>query len=139
MHVPTPAVEASEPSMADAPHTVHIATNGCGAAVTVDGADLSTHLRGYTLEQQVGQPALLVLYRTQKDAPAHFEGLARVVVGETAAPADDDGAAIAAFLSNVDPAALENAALNRDDLGGERYDLTRAMLRQLADWSQGKG
>ena len=46
---------------------------------------------------------------------------------------------ITQFLGNVDPAALENAALNRDDLGNSRYDLTRAMLRQLADWARGEG
>ncbi|MEU1078612.1 hypothetical protein ABZ404_39145 [Streptomyces sp. NPDC005878] len=137
----TTAPEASEPSMGDPQHAVKIEATGWGATITVDGHDLSRKLRGYTIEQQAGQPALVVLYKKKDADPIGFEGLAQVAVAhafEEPKPVDE-GAVVAVFLANIDPVALENAALNRDDLGNDRYELTRAMLRQLADWAQGKG
>uniref|UniRef100_UPI0005186049 hypothetical protein n=1 Tax=Streptomyces capuensis TaxID=1464056 RepID=UPI0005186049 len=59
---------------------------------------------------------------------------ARVAV---AAP-QEPGEAIAQFLASIEPSALENAALNRDDLENVKYDLTRAMLAQLGDWARGR-
>lgn len=124
-----------DPTLADTPLPVRITTTGTLATVHVGDTDLSRHLRGYTLEHRADQLPLLVLYGNARGG-AVFEGLARVVVGEEPA---DPAQAIVDFLSSLDPQALENAALNRDDLGGERYDLTRAMLRQITDWAQGKG
>ncbi|MEU1078615.1 hypothetical protein ABZ404_39160 [Streptomyces sp. NPDC005878] len=123
----------------DPARAVRITTDGFASSVMVGDTDLGDALRGYTLEHQAGQPPVLVLYRSITTDPVLFEGMARVLVGEPPEPADSPGDAIAAFLGSIDPAALENAALNRDDLGHDRYELTRAMLRQLADWAQGKG
>jgi hypothetical protein len=61
-----------------------------------------------------------------------FDGLAHVVIGDETPP----GEAIAAWLQNIDPAALDRAALDRD-LDGTSNELTKAMLEQLADWARG--
>lgn len=127
----------SEPSIADRPRQVRIASGGHTARVEVDGHDISRSLQGFTLEQRAMQPPLLVLFAGARTETV-FEGLAHVVVGEQAEEVDH-GELIAAFIANIDPKALENAALNREDVDDERYALTRAMLTQLADWAQGKG
>ncbi|WP_329126028.1 hypothetical protein [Streptomyces sp. NBC_01353] len=125
-----------EPSLADKPRQVHIVSEGHTARVQVDGTDLSRSLRGYTLEHRIDQPPLLVLYAAATRGPLEFEGLAHVVVGEEQ---QNPAETIADFLRSLDPQTLEQAALNRDDLGQDRYALARAMLQQAADWAQGKG
>ena len=93
-------------------------------------------LTGYVLQHDVhGALPTLVLHTRQPDS-VHWEGLARVAV---AAPEQDPGAAITTFLANIDAAALQRAALNRDDLDGTSTELTTGMLRQLADIAQGRG
>jgi hypothetical protein len=42
------------------------------------------------------------------------------------------------FLEGIDPAALQRAAMDRDDLDDGKTGVTEAILRQLADWVQGK-
>lgn len=121
--------------MGDQPRHVRITTDGNLATVHVDGTNLSRHLCGYTLEHRADQLPMLVLYARPGTDGAVFEGMAHVVVGdEPTDPADQ----IAAFLRSVDPQALEQAALHRDDLGTDRYALARAMLQQAADWAQGR-
>ncbi|MFF2731780.1 hypothetical protein ACFVS9_28215 [Streptomyces sp. NPDC058008] len=122
------------PSMADQPRHVRITADGVAAKVAIDGTDVSRSLQGYSLQHQVGAAPLLVLH-TAPHQGLDFEGLAHVAV---AAPEQADGDLVAAFLQNIDPAALERAALERDDLDGGRHELTVAMLRQLADWAQGR-
>lgn len=122
-----------EPSMADTPRKVTVTTDGSKATVVVHDHDLSSDLAGYTLEHRAGQSPVLVLYPKRPHAAA-FEGLAHVVVADE----PDPGPAVIQFLRGIDAAALENAALNRDDLDDERYALTRAMLAQLADWAEGR-
>ncbi|MFE7547097.1 hypothetical protein [Streptomyces gardneri] len=124
----------NEPSLGDQTRSVRITTDGVLATVEVGGVDLSRQLRGYTLEHRANEAPLLVLYASAHAAPAVFEGFAHVVVGDT----PDPGPAIAAFLRSVDAAALERAALDRDDLDGTRHELTRALLAQLADYALGK-
>ncbi|MFC9736221.1 hypothetical protein ACFWG5_34695 [Streptomyces hydrogenans] len=124
----------TEPSLGDQTRGIRITTDGVGAKVEVDGVDLSRRLRGYTLEHRVDQPPLLVLYASAHADTALFEGYAHVVVGD----APDPGPAIADFLRSVDAAALQRAALERDDLDGSRHELTRAMLAQLIDYALGK-
>ncbi|MFH8581627.1 hypothetical protein [Streptomyces zaomyceticus] len=124
----------AEPSLGDQPRTVRITTDGVSAKVEIDGVDMSRLLRGYTLEHRVNEPPLLVLYASGHATPAVFDGFAHVVVGD----APDLGPAIDDFLRSVDAAALERAALDRDDLDGTRHELTRAMLAQLADYALGK-
>ncbi|KPC66640.1 hypothetical protein ADL35_45915, partial [Streptomyces sp. NRRL WC-3753] len=59
--------------------------------------------------------------------------------GAVLADHDQDPAdTIAAYLGSIDPAALQRAALDRDDLGDGKTDTTRAILRQLIDWAQGR-
>jgi hypothetical protein len=103
------------------------------AAIRLNGEQLPAgQVSGYTLHHSIPDALpTLVLHTRQMDGVV-WEGLARVAVGVEQSPGD----LAAAYLESVDPAALENAALNRDDLGSERYDLTRAMLRQLADWAR---
>ncbi|MET9053294.1 hypothetical protein ABZW50_19330 [Streptomyces bacillaris] len=121
------------PSMADEPRHVRITADGGTGRVVIDGTDISRGLQGYNLQHQVGGPPVLVLH-TNPHRGLDFEGLAHVAV---AAPEQDEGDLVAAFLQNVDPAALERAALARDDLDGTRHELTVAMLKQLIDWARG--
>lgn len=117
-------------------HGVRIDAQPGHATITLDGSSLPAGtITGYTLQHDIaaGILPLVVLHTRQPDSVA-FEGLARVAVGVTDTPGD----IAAAFLAQIDPEALENAALNRDDLGNNQYDLTRAMLRQLADWARGE-
>lgn len=117
-------------------HGVRIDAQPGHVTIALDGTPLPPgQLTGYTLHHGDIQGVLptLVLH-TRQPAGAAFEGLARVAVAE---PQQDHGRAFQEFLANIDPAALENAALNRDDLGSAKYDLTRAMLAQLAEWARG--
>ncbi|MEU3656409.1 hypothetical protein AB0E67_27105 [Streptomyces sp. NPDC032161] len=122
------------PTMADEPRRVQITADGWAATITVDGSDISKSIQGYTLEHRTGQPPLLALYASPA-AGTVFDGFAHVAVADAG---QDDGQIVAAFLANIDPARLEAAALDRDDLDGTRHELTTAMLRQLADWAQGR-
>ena len=121
-------------SMADEPRHVRITADGVMGKVEIDGTDVSRSLQGYSLQHQVGSAPLLVLH-TAPHRGLDFDGLAQVAV---AAPEQDDGQVVAAFLQNIDPAALSRAALERDDLDGSPNELTVAMLQQLADWAQGR-
>ncbi|WP_055693974.1 hypothetical protein [Streptomyces prasinopilosus] len=116
-------------------HAVRINAQPGHASIIIDGTPLPAGtVTGYTLQHDIaGGLPLVVLHTRQPDGTA-FEGLARVAVGI----ADTPGDIVTAFLTQIDPAALENAALNRDDLGHQKYDLTRAMLRQAAAWARGE-
>jgi hypothetical protein len=120
--------------MADEPRHVRITADGVMGTVAIDGTDISKSVQGYNLEHRVGQAPLLVLY-TAPHRGLDFEGLAHVAIGDQT----DPGEIVAAFLANIDPAALQKAALNRDDLDGTSSELTKAMLLQLADIAQGRG
>ncbi|MEV8101070.1 hypothetical protein [Streptomyces sp. NPDC088135] len=121
------------PSMADQPRQVRLMSDGLSGTVEVDGADISAQVQGYNLEARVGAVPLLVLYASPHQGVT-FEGLAHVAIGTE----QDPGPSIAAFLANVDPGALQQAALARDDLDGSKHEVTRAILAQLANWAQGK-
>jgi hypothetical protein len=117
-------------------HGVRIDAQPGSAVITVDGNTLPAGtVTGYVLEHAIAEALpMLVLHTRQPDHVA-FDGLARVAVG---VPQQDHGEVIGRFLEQIDAAALENAALNRDDLGPDKYDLTRAMLRQLTAWARGE-
>lgn len=116
-------------------HGVRIDAQPGHATITLDGTPLPAGtVTGYTLQHDIVTGIPLVVLHTRHPDGAAFEGLARVAVGVTDTPGD----IAAAFLAQIDPDALENAALNRDDLGPGQYDLTRAMLRQLTDWARGE-
>lgn len=123
----------AEPSMDWKPRRVSITADGPSARVVLDDTEISEHIRGYSLEHRPGEFPMVVLY-VRPGAKALFDGMAMVAVGQQT----DPGEAIAAFLQNIDPAALQRAALNRNDLDGTPNELTTAMLKQLADWAQGK-
>lgn len=119
-------------SMGDEPRQVAITATATGAKVVVDGVDMSKSLAGYDIQHRATHAPVVVLY--PKAPNAMFDGLATVVVAEQAPP----GEAIAAFLSGIDPAALDAATLDRD-LDGSSNELTRAMLQQLTEWARGEG
>jgi hypothetical protein len=119
-------------------HGVHIEAQPGSATIAIDGNTLPRgQVTGYTLHHSIADSLPALVLHTRQPDDTVWDGFARVAVAD---PQQDDAAGtIAAFLDAVDPAALENAALNRDDLGNSKYDLTRAMLRQLADWARGEG
>ncbi|MFJ4473234.1 hypothetical protein ACIP2X_37870 [Streptomyces sp. NPDC089424] len=126
----------TEPPAEPQAHGVRIDAQPGHATISIDGIPLPPgQVTGYTLQHDVNGGLPLVVLHTRQPEGAAFEGLARVAVGVTDTPAD----IVAGFLAQIDPAALENAALNREDLGGEKHDLTRAMLSQLADYARGAG
>ncbi|MGX1840586.1 hypothetical protein [Streptomyces diastaticus] len=113
---------------------VSITTDGVTANLTLNGTDVSNLVQGYTIEQHAGQAPIVALHATAHREGVAFEGLARVVLADH----DQDPAdTVAAYLGSIDPAALQRAALDRDDLGDGKTDTTRAILRQLIDWAQG--
>ncbi|MGW5689790.1 hypothetical protein ACWEWX_02165 [Streptomyces asiaticus] len=115
-------------------HNVVIDAQPGHANISIDDAEVGNYVLGYTLEHDVANALPMLVLHVRSPAGAIFDGLARVAV---AAP-QEPGEAIAQFLASIEPSALENAALNRDDLENVKYDLTRAMLAQLADWAQGR-
>ncbi|CAM5491251.1 MULTISPECIES: hypothetical protein [Streptomyces] len=115
-------------------HNVVIDAQPGHANISIDDAEVGNHVVGYTLEHDVPNALPLLVMHVRHPAGAIFDGLARVAVAAPQEPGED----VARFLNAIDPAALENAALNREDLGAGQYDLTRAMLAQLADWAQGR-
>ncbi|MFB7327141.1 hypothetical protein [Streptomyces sp. NPDC056190] len=120
--------------MDDQLHQVRITAGQVAGTVALDGRDISSMVSGYSLSQQAGKPAQLLLSLSPlvKD---DFEGLARVVVGVP----PDPGPAAAAFLSAIDAGELEKSALSRHDLmDGDPHELTRAMLRLLSEWASGR-
>ncbi|MEU9703111.1 hypothetical protein [Streptomyces sp. NPDC047981] len=123
----------NEQTFADAMRQIRITTDGVRAAVSLDGSDMSETLAGYTVEHRAGLPPQVILF-PRPDHQVAFEGMARVVVAEAA----DPGPTIVDFLRSINPAALDEAALNRDDLDGSSNELTKAMLAQLIDWAEGR-
>lgn len=116
---------------------VRIEAQPTHATITVDGTPLpARQVVGYELQHDIANKFPMLVIHTRQVEGVVWEGLARVAVAD---PQHDTGQQLAAFLSSISPAALEGAALERDDLSHERYGLTAAMLRTLADWAQGKG
>lgn len=118
-------------------HGVQIVAQPGSATISIDGTPLPAgQIVGYQLEHAVADGVLpmLVLHTRQDDA-VYFEGLARVAV----AVQQDPGQAIADFVLGLDPAAVQRAALDREDLDGGKTGVTEAILKQLAEWAQGGG
>jgi hypothetical protein len=120
-----------------AAHGVRIDAQPGQATISLDGTPLPAgQVVGYELQHDVANALPMLVLHVREPASAVWEGLARVAVAD---PQHDAGEQIAAFLGNINPAALEGAALERDDLSTERYGLTAAMLATLADWARGRG
>lgn len=116
-------------------HGVRIDAQPGHATITLDGTPMPPGtVTGYTLQHDIagGIIPLVVLHTRQPDGLA-FEGLARVAVGVSKSP----GQLVEAFLAEVDPALLDQAALNRADYGGGEGATARAMLATLSEWARG--
>lgn len=122
----------SDPSMDWKPRHVTVTGDGLASRILLDDADISRHVQAVTIEHRAGQVPVVVLY-AHPTAGATFDGEAHVAVANQPDPGDT----ITAFLANIDPVALERAALDRPNLGNGKGDLTRAMLAQLTDWAKG--
>ncbi|WP_330479857.1 hypothetical protein OG301_39280 (plasmid) [Streptomyces platensis] len=105
------------------------------ASIRLDGTEVGHDVIGYSLQHDVHGALPQLVLHTRQPGGAIFEALAHVMVADTAPPTE----AILGFLRTINPIELEQAALDRDDLGIGRYDLTRAMLAQLMDWAQERG
>jgi hypothetical protein len=116
-------------------HGVRIDAQPGSATIRLDGTALPAgQVVGYQLEHSIADALpMLILHTRQADSVA-FEGLARVAV----ASQQDVGKAIADFVLGLDPAAVERAALDRTDLDDGKTGVTEAILRQLAEWAQGR-
>lgn len=100
--------------------------------VTIDGHDVTHDLTGVSL-QVVAREVPQVVLRVSGRAGASFDGFARVAVEVPA----DPGPAAEVFLAAIDPGELQNAALNRVDLGSGPTATTEAILAQLCEWARG--
>jgi hypothetical protein len=129
----------SDPTFApeDVRH-VHIDTRIPTAPVmTLDGVDIRTDIAGITIQMDPKHtPLVTLIVPADRVQAAHFEGLA--VTELMTAGANDPGPAAAVFLKAIDAKILEQTALNRIDLGNDPQALTKAMIRQLIDWAEGK-
>lgn len=115
-------------------HGVRIDAQPGHATITIDGNTLPAGtVTGYVLEHSIADSfPMLILHTRQTDHTA-FEGMARVAVGVSKSP----GELVAAFLAEVDPALLDQEALNRADYGGGPGATARAMLATLTEWARG--
>ncbi|MFI1161365.1 hypothetical protein [Streptomyces sioyaensis] len=116
-------------------HGVRIDAQPGSASIRLDGNEIGHDIVGYTLQHDVHGALPQLVLHTRQPGGAIFEALAHVMVADSVPPVE----AILAFLRTINPAELEQAALERDDLGDERYDLTRAMLAQLMYWAEERG
>ncbi|MEU3215947.1 hypothetical protein [Streptomyces sp. NPDC006971] len=113
---------------------VRITADGSKASIQIDGTDYSRVVSGYTIHQQAGMAADLVLQFAQGRTSPDFDGHARVAVGIPYEP----GPAAAHFLSAIDAGLLEKAALARPDMDGGPHGFTKAVLAQLQQWARGE-
>ncbi|MEU8682984.1 hypothetical protein [Streptomyces sp. NPDC048611] len=116
-------------------HSVRIDAQPGSASIRLDGNEIGRDVVGYTLQHDIHSALPQLVLHTRQAAGTLFDAFAQVVVAADAPPVD----AIRAFLRTINPIELEQTALERDDLGDERYDLTRAMLTQLTDWAEERG
>lgn len=118
-------------------HGVRIDAQPGTVDIAIDGQTLPRgQVTGYVLQHDVHAALPQLILHTRQPEGVLFEGFATVAV---AAPEQDYGDVIAQFLAGIDPAALQRAALDRDDLDGSRHETTTAILAQLANWAKGKG
>lgn len=116
-------------------HGVRIAVSPGHADISIDGTALPAgQIVGYQLEHDVANAAFprLILH-TRPTSDVLFEGMAQVAV----AVPQDPGQAIADFVSQLDPAALQRAAMDREDLTGDKTGVTEAILKQITEWALG--
>ncbi|MFB9461815.1 hypothetical protein [Streptomyces cinereospinus] len=113
---------------------VRVKADGSKASIEIDGKDYSRVVSGYTIHQQAGSVADLIIQFAQGKTSPDFDGHARVAVGIPYEP----GPAAAHFLSAINPGLLEKAALARPDMDGGPHGFTKAVLAQLQQWARGE-
>lgn len=117
-------------------HGVRIEAQPGSATISIDGTPLPAgQVTGYVLEHSVRDSLPMLVLHTRQPEGVIFEGLATVAV---AVPQQGHGDVIEQFLQGIDPAALSRAALDRADLDDGKHSVTEAILKQLADWAQGR-
>lgn len=117
-----------------AAHGVRVDAQPGHATISIDGTPLPAGtVTGYQIEHSIADALPMLILHTRQSEGVLFEGLACVAV----ATPQDPGQAVADFVLSLDPAALQQAALDRDDLSGTRTETTEAILRQIAEWAQG--
>lgn len=123
---------SSEPEQPTS-HGVRIDAQPGHAAISIDGTPVPQgQVTGYTLHHSIARELpTLVLHTSQPDGVL-WQGLTRVAVAVDK-PASHT---ILAFLGQIDPIALDRAALNRTDYGGHKGDTARAILQTLAEWAR---
>lgn len=115
-------------------HGVRIDASPGHAAISLDGTLLPAgQVVGYELQHDIANSFPMLVLHTRQTSDTLFEGLARVAV----ASAPDVGQAIADFVGQLDPAAVQRAALDRDDLSGSKTEITEAILKLIAEWALG--
>lgn len=120
---------------------VHIDTRIPAAPVIeLDGVDIRADIAGIVIEMDPKHtPRVTLIVPADKVQGTHFEGLAVTELSTMAGPDQPGpGEAAAVFLKAMDAKILEETALNRMDLGNEPQALTKAMLRQLIEWAEGR-
>jgi hypothetical protein len=115
-------------------HGVHIDAQPGHATISIDGTPLPAgQVIGYQLEHSIADALPMLILHTRQPTGAIWDGLARVAV----ATHQDPGQAVADFVSGLDPAALQRAALDRTDLSGGKTEMTEAILKQITEWALG--
>lgn len=99
-----------------------------GGTITVNGEDVTDLVGIAELRVADGQPTVLTLHHAAEGV-IEGEGIVHIVDG----PADD-GEIICAFLDGIDPAQLDNDALNNADVS---TNLTAALLETLKRYARG--
>lgn len=118
--------------LADIPtaFAITLPADGSRAQVMVEGVDVTDQVGALRLEAADGRSPILTLVGKAGGAVSG-EGIV-VTEGDAPLPAD----VIVEFLSKIDPARLEQAALARDVPYGESMTMQAALL-VLADWARG--
>lgn len=116
---------------------IRLVTNpGGGGTVEVDGRDLTSAVRGFTLTASGREVPQLLLELTPWYDPTVVEGFAQVVIGVDP-PGSEPGEAAAMFLQALDPVALEQAVLAAPLPTGPGGTM-RAALDVLTAWAEGR-
>jgi hypothetical protein len=105
--------------------------------VTLEGHDITGALSGLQVDMtgmNESYPQVLLHVSPQAASHPEIKILARVVVADE----PDIGTAVTRFLTEIDPEALEQAALTRHDLPPGPHGVTKSMITQLIEWSNGR-
>lgn len=113
--------------------SVRIDAQPGSARIYLDEVDVSADVLAYEVRHDIHNALPQLILHTRQPSGTLFQGLARVAVAH-----HDPGQAIAEFLANIDPSALERAALYRDDLDPGKHGVTAAILKTLAEWALGQ-